>query len=274
MVQPAPRISTAPTAEQRHLPGIGPPDAARRVPGGGGQRHAPPAGQQQQPGADGPVQAHEPQIGASQAPARLRMIQDFSGMSTGSACTSGLPVRRSLCASLRKRGDGLFGAAMSLIEKPRRFAALRQWRTEAPGCQRRPGGGPSALPEERDCAARSVMRWRCSTGWMANGWPDFGPVARVGPRSTGGGPASVPRPPARTSGSVFAPHEEDRATDFVVGKATELGVSAIQPVTTRHSETARVNLDRLRATAIEAAEQTESAGRAADPGAAEPKDLR
>ena len=54
----------------------------------------------------------------------------------------------------------------------------------------------------------------------------------------------------------FAPLKK-AATDFVVAKATELGVSAIQPVTTRHSETARVNLDRLRATAIEAAEQTE-----------------
>ncbi len=54
----------------------------------------------------------------------------------------------------------------------------------------------------------------------------------------------------------FAPLKKS-ATDFVVAKATELGVSAIQPVTTRHSETARVNLDRLRAIAIEAAEQTE-----------------
>ena len=54
----------------------------------------------------------------------------------------------------------------------------------------------------------------------------------------------------------FAPLKKS-ATDFVIAKATELGVSAIQPVTTRHSESARVNLDRLRATAIEAAEQTE-----------------
>ena len=54
----------------------------------------------------------------------------------------------------------------------------------------------------------------------------------------------------------FAPLKKS-ATDFVVSKAAELGVSAIQPVTTRHSETVRVNLDRLRATAIEAAEQSE-----------------
>lgn len=54
----------------------------------------------------------------------------------------------------------------------------------------------------------------------------------------------------------FAPLKKS-ATDFVVAKATELGVSALQPVTTRHSDTARVNLDRLRSIAIEAAEQTE-----------------
>ena len=54
----------------------------------------------------------------------------------------------------------------------------------------------------------------------------------------------------------FAPLKKS-ATDFVVGKATELGVSALQPVTTRHCDTARVNLDRLRTIAIEAAEQTE-----------------
>lgn len=54
----------------------------------------------------------------------------------------------------------------------------------------------------------------------------------------------------------FAPLKR-AATDFVVAKATELGVSALQPVTTRHSETARVNLDRLHAIAVEAAEQTE-----------------
>ena len=54
----------------------------------------------------------------------------------------------------------------------------------------------------------------------------------------------------------FAPLKKT-ATDFVVAKATELGVAAIQPVTTRHSGTVRINRDRLRATAIEAAEQTE-----------------
>ena len=41
----------------------------------------------------------------------------------------------------------------------------------------------------------------------------------------------------------------------VVEKATELGVAAIVPVVTQHTAVASVNVDRLRATAVEAAEQ-------------------
>jgi 16S rRNA (uracil1498-N3)-methyltransferase len=47
------------------------------------------------------------------------------------------------------------------------------------------------------------------------------------------------------------------AMDWVVEKAGELGVSAIQPVTTRRSVVDRVNLDRLAAIARGAAEQCE-----------------
>ena len=47
------------------------------------------------------------------------------------------------------------------------------------------------------------------------------------------------------------------ATDLVVEKATELGVSRLRPVLTERTQAARVNLDRLRAIAAEAAEQCE-----------------
>ncbi len=43
--------------------------------------------------------------------------------------------------------------------------------------------------------------------------------------------------------------------DYVTQKATELGVSRIQPIMTRRTIVARVNLDRMRANAVEAAEQ-------------------
>jgi 16S rRNA (uracil1498-N3)-methyltransferase len=47
------------------------------------------------------------------------------------------------------------------------------------------------------------------------------------------------------------------STDLVVQKATELGVSALWPVLTLRATTRATNLDRLRAIAIEAAEQSE-----------------
>ena len=53
---------------------------------------------------------------------------------------------------------------------------------------------------------------------------------------------------------VFAPVKRARI-DFIAAKATELGVSALVPVMTEYTEVARVNVDRLRANAVEAAEQ-------------------
>jgi 16S rRNA (uracil1498-N3)-methyltransferase len=52
----------------------------------------------------------------------------------------------------------------------------------------------------------------------------------------------------------FAPVKR-APTDFIVQKATELGIAAIRPVTTKRTNVARVRADRLRATVIEAAEQ-------------------
>jgi 16S rRNA (uracil1498-N3)-methyltransferase len=55
---------------------------------------------------------------------------------------------------------------------------------------------------------------------------------------------------------LFAPLKRD-ATDLVVQKATELGVSALLPVFTARTQSARMNADRLLAIAVEAAEQSE-----------------
>ena len=54
----------------------------------------------------------------------------------------------------------------------------------------------------------------------------------------------------------FAPIKRARI-DYVAEKATELGVAVLLPVLTRHTAVDRVNVERLRANAIEAAEQTE-----------------
>ncbi|WP_119678831.1 16S rRNA (uracil(1498)-N(3))-methyltransferase [Indioceanicola profundi] len=55
---------------------------------------------------------------------------------------------------------------------------------------------------------------------------------------------------------LFAPLKGGR-TEYVVEKAVELGVGAIQPVFTRRSDVNRVNQERMRANAVEAAEQCE-----------------
>src|SRR5215813_10363111 len=53
---------------------------------------------------------------------------------------------------------------------------------------------------------------------------------------------------------LFAPLKHARL-DYMVQKAVEMGASRLQPVLTRHTQVARVNLERMRANAIEAAEQ-------------------
>ncbi len=53
---------------------------------------------------------------------------------------------------------------------------------------------------------------------------------------------------------LFAPLKHARL-DYMVQKATEMGVARLQPVLTRRTIAARVNSERMRANAIEAAEQ-------------------
>jgi 16S rRNA (uracil1498-N3)-methyltransferase len=69
---------------------------------------------------------------------------------------------------------------------------------------------------------------------------------------------------------LFAPIKGDRV-DWIAEKATELGVQRLQPVMTRHTVVARVNVERLKARAIEAAEQCE---RLTVPEVLEPRPLR
>jgi len=68
---------------------------------------------------------------------------------------------------------------------------------------------------------------------------------------------------------LFAPLKHARL-DYMVQKAVEMGVSRLQPILTRHTQVARVNGERMRANAIEAAEQC---GILAVPEVAAPLDL-
>jgi 16S rRNA (uracil1498-N3)-methyltransferase len=53
---------------------------------------------------------------------------------------------------------------------------------------------------------------------------------------------------------LFGPLKHERL-DYMVQKAVELGVSRLVPIFTQHVQVTRVNLERMRANAIEAAEQ-------------------
>jgi 16S rRNA (uracil1498-N3)-methyltransferase len=72
-------------------------------------------------------------------------------------------------------------------------------------------------------------------------------VLRVGARTR-------PQSDAGDLHYLFAPLKSARL-DYMVQKAVEMGASRLQPVLTRHGQIGRVNLDRMRANAIEAAEQ-------------------
>jgi 16S rRNA (uracil1498-N3)-methyltransferase len=60
-------------------------------------------------------------------------------------------------------------------------------------------------------------------------------------------------PPTRVR-YAFAPLKHARL-DYMVQKAVEMGASALCPVLTQHTQVSRINLERMRANVIEAAEQ-------------------
>lgn len=63
-----------------------------------------------------------------------------------------------------------------------------------------------------------------------------------------------PQTPPGTIRYLFAPLKRARL-DYMVQKAVEMGVGRLSPVMTRRTVAERVNLDRMRANAVEAAEQ-------------------
>ena len=97
------------------------------------------------------------------------------------------------------------------------------------------------------------MSSSCSTAATANGGRSL--PARANARST---PNSASRSaPSRSASDLhflFAPLKHARL-DYLVQKAVEMGVSRLQPVITRHTQVARVNLERMHANSIEAAQQ-------------------
>jgi len=62
------------------------------------------------------------------------------------------------------------------------------------------------------------------------------------------------QPPGADLHFLFAPIKHTRL-DYMVQKAVEMGASLLRPVITRHTQVARVNLERMRSNVVEAAQQ-------------------
>ena len=120
-------------------------------------------------------------------------------------------------------------------------------------------GGTVSLSAEQSHYLNHVMRLSAGAGVKLFNGRDGEWRATVGSLTRKDGTAAVAAQTRRQRAEpdlwlCFAPVKKARI-DFVAQKASELGVSALQPVMTRHTQVARVNLERLRANAIEAAEQ-------------------
>jgi len=85
--------------------------------------------------------------------------------------------------------------------------------------------------------------------WQAN-------LSAIGKRTVTAriGACTRTQPPTKELHFLFAPLKHARL-DYMVQKAVEMGASLLQPVITQHTQVTRINLDRMRANVIEAAEQ-------------------
>lgn len=105
----------------------------------------------------------------------------------------------------------------------------------------------------------NVLRLKAGDGILLFNGRDGEWLARVAPKGKRGcelTPEKLVR--AQQGGPdidyLFAPLKRARL-DYMVQKATEMGVARLRPVITRRTVAERVNVDRMRANAIEAAEQ-------------------
>ncbi len=107
---------------------------------------------------------------------------------------------------------------------------------------------------------RSVMRLAAGAPLLLFNGRDGEWLARLEGLGKGWASCAVerqtrPQAPEADLWLVFAPIKRARI-DFIAQKATELGVAALWPVFTRRTAMTRVNAERLRANAVEAAEQS------------------
>lgn len=117
------------------------------------------------------------------------------------------------------------------------------------------------LPLEREQAnyLLNVLRLRADGTVLAFNGRDGEWLARLVPEGRKQANLELTRqtrlqPPAPDLHYLFAPLKHARL-DYMAQKAVEMGAGVLQPVLTRRTQVSRLNLDRMRANAIEAAEQ-------------------
>jgi 16S rRNA (uracil1498-N3)-methyltransferase len=120
-------------------------------------------------------------------------------------------------------------------------------------------GGTVSLGKAQAHYLRNVLRLRPGDAVLVFNGRDGEWHARIDP-AKGHAASLTIGAQARAQGAaadlhyLFAPLKHGRL-DYMVQKAVEMGVSRLQPVWTRHTHAARINLARMRANTIEAAEQ-------------------
>ena len=119
----------------------------------------------------------------------------------------------------------------------------------------------AALPLEREQAnyLLNVLRLKADDTVLVFNGRDGEWLARIAPEGRKQASLSLVRqvklqPPAADLHYLFAPLKHARL-DYMAQKAVEMGAGLLQPVITRRTQVSRINLERMRANAIEAAEQ-------------------
>lgn len=140
---------------------------------------------------------------------------------------------------------------------PRTHASLPRLHVEPPLA----AGGRLELGRDQSLYLATVLRRSVGDGVVLFNGRDgawLGRIAVAAKRSVTVELAErlAAQPPRADLWYGFAPLKSARL-DYVVQKATEMGVSALQPVNTRFTQVARLEPRRMRANVIEAAEQCE-----------------
>jgi 16S rRNA (uracil1498-N3)-methyltransferase len=120
-------------------------------------------------------------------------------------------------------------------------------------------GAEVALDRDQANYLKNALRLKAGDAVLAFNGRDGEWRARLvasGRRDLALGLEAMTRPqlPAGDLALAFAPLKHARL-DYLVQKVVEMGVTRLLPMITRHTAVARVNVDRMRANAIEAAEQ-------------------